>query len=200
MKNLLLSFVFLHFVSCSSTSYFKENPHQRMGVDFTRGNWVLSKIDCPTSVYDKLNEKVCEDFVDNLNERFYKPEQINTSFLLTKIPINPDKKIIADLSKNTIFDYVINIKAEKIKNELGTISVTNHKYNKHLKNKVSVTLEIYDLKALEIIYSQKYTATTTIGNNNNSDINFTKSTDAVIISAYKKLMRDINKKSIKSKL
>ena len=61
-------------------------------------------------------------------------------------------------------------------------------------------LEVYDLKALEIIYSQKYSATTTIGNNNNSDINFTKSTDAVIISAYKKLMRDINKKSIKSKL
>jgi hypothetical protein len=65
-----------------------------------------------------------------------------------------------------------------------------------MKNIVSGQMEVYDLNLLETIYSQIVTGTTTISEDNNSDVNLIKSNDKLIIGCYKKMIKSITKKSI----
>ena len=52
-------------------------------------------------------------------------------------------------------------------------------------------MEVYDLNTLEIIYTRKVTGQVTINNSDNEDFAFVKSTNEIIISCLKKIMKKI---------
>ncbi|MDG2431498.1 hypothetical protein [Flavobacterium sp.] len=56
-------------------------------------------------------------------------------------------------------------------------------------------LEVYDLNTSDIIYSQRVIAFVARGNDND-DIHFAKSNDALILGAYKRMINELMKKSI----
>jgi hypothetical protein len=57
--------------------------------------------------------------------------------------------------------------------------------------------EVYDLNGIAITYSKKVIGSVGIAENNNSDINFSKSTSKLVLGCLNKIIRDIEKKSIK---
>ena len=195
VKNIL--FIFLLFLtSCNSGSYISDIQSQKTGLNFTEGKWLINEVDCPKEVYPKLYGSINKDFDNYLSGRLFISNQINTVLLPKKINFNPTKSELAAIKKGTLFDYFVNIKAEKIKGNLNNIDITNHKLNKGLLNRCSVIIEVYDLNMLEIIYSKKITGSVSIKENENSDINFSKNTSQIIMTCYKRIMKDIKKKSI----
>lgn len=193
----LLTLLAFSFHSCSVPHYYFENKTQNFGVDFTNGKWLLNKIDAPLQVEDRLKEDVFADFYDLVGNRLVKIEEESGLLLPKNIPLQPTKETLKELKIGTNFDFIINIKASNLENDFNGISLTNHRFQNGETNSNEVILEIYDLSLLQIIYSQKVVGSASIPENSSSDINFSKSSNLLILGAYKKLMKELNKKSIK---
>ncbi len=196
-KNVLLIIVTFLFIGCVSTNYIFEDKTQRTGVDFRNGKWLLNEVEAPSNIESKLNEAATKDFKEFLNDRLTHISNAKGILIKRKTSLNPNKNDLKELKIGTGFDYFINIKANYLKNEIGIISLTNHNHISNEKTTNDVVLEIYDLNSLEIIYSQKVIATTKIPENTKSDVHFSNSSNGMITKAYKKLIKDLSKKSIK---
>lgn len=196
-KMLFLALCFASLSSCNLPSYVFTNPGQTTGVDFTNEKWLLNEIDAPANCTKYLKETSIRDFKMLLGERLKYVSDVS-GLLLTqqKIPLHPSKQIIADIRKGTNYDFFINIKAIETRNDFGSIDLTPHKMSKEGTNSNEVTIEIYDLKNSQIIYTQKVIASVGRQNDNN-DVHISKTSRSLIIGAYNKLIKDIKNKSIK---
>ncbi|KAB1156701.1 hypothetical protein [Flavobacterium luteum] len=182
--------------SCTLPRYVFENKGQTTGLDFTKGKWLINNIDSPSEVSVQLTKKAKDDFENYLSNRLffiYEPKGI---ILPKKITMNPSKGTLIEIKKGTNFDFFINIRAGKIKDELGLIDTTPHNFYTDRNNQSEVVIEIYDLNLAQIIYSQKVIGTVS-SIKSNEDVKFYKSTQSLILGCYKKLIRDIKQKSIK---
>lgn len=197
MKKCFVFFVVSVFaVSCSIPNYVFENKGQSTGVDFTTGKWLLNEVDAPSNVEDQLTALVLKDFKGFLNDRVIPINDAKGLLLPRKINVNPDKKTLEDLKKGTNFDFFINIKASKTKEDFGSVDLTPSRFNNGGMNQSEVLLEVYDLNIAEIIYSQRVIGSTELPQDN-QDVHVSKSSRSLLIGAYKKLIKDIEKKSIK---
>lgn len=194
-KPILVIVISFLFLSCSIPRYLLKNSEQTTGVDFSRGKWLLNFIEATSGTQNKLNILALKDFSKILKERLVYIPNAKGLLLPKKIEINPSKLVLSNLKKGTDFDYFINIKASYVKSQLGIIDFTPHKYNKGGMNESEVILEIYDLNTSEIIYSQCVVGFVTQVSDSD-DVHFSKSNDDLILGAYKKLIDDIEKKSI----
>lgn len=193
---LLITFIIIS-TSCNRVVYSTELDVKKQGVNFREDNWLLGEIDCPIESKSDIRININSYLTKILKGRYSSFPTSKTPILSKPITLDPNKETLEKIKKETIFDFLINIKAEKLKEQLNIIDITNHKYNKNLKNTVVLTLEIYDLKNVEIVYSKKYFATSSISESNNSDINFVKTTNKLIIGALKKIIKDLDSKSLK---
>lgn len=197
MKKYFVLFVLLFLlVSCSFPSYIFENKAQATGVDFTSGKWLLNNVEAPVDVEDQLAALVLKDFKNFLSNRVTPVNEVKGLLLTKKVDLNPNKNLLEDIRKGTNFDFFINIKALHVKEEFGVIDVTPHRFNTGGTNQSEVVLEIYDLNRAEIIYSQKVIASIEMPKDN-QDVHFFKPSSSLVMRAYKKLKKDIDKKSIK---
>uniref|UniRef100_UPI00404A14FC hypothetical protein n=1 Tax=Flavobacterium sp. TaxID=239 RepID=UPI00404A14FC len=190
----LLSFL---LTGCVSTNYVFKNKTQQIGVDFRNGKWLLNEVDAPYNIEKKLNETAIEDFKILTEDKVTAISQAKDILIKRKVLLNPNKNDLKDLKTGTNYDYFINIKAKNLKNEIGIVSLTNHKYLNNETNSNEVVLEIYDLNNLEIIYSQKVIASSRIPENSTSDVHFSNTSNGMLTKAYKKIIKDLSKKSIK---
>jgi hypothetical protein len=71
-------------------------------------------------------------------------------------------------------------------------------FNKREVNSSVAIVEVYDLNLLEIIYSQKVEGFV-VQSTDSQDVHFSKPNSSLVLGAYKKIMNDIMKKSIKNK-
>ena len=194
------------FISCKSNTYILTNNNYKTGVDFTKGRWLLNQLDCPGTNIQKLNQEAIVFFKKNLNDRYYYRE--NTSGLLIpyQIPLNPSKQKLKELKIGTGFDFFINISSKKNKDELSTLGLYEDE-NSRGKNQSEVSLEIYDLNLQEIIYSQRAIGTesatkqksvweTKKSNKLIDNISFHRSSNKLMLGSLKKILKDLEKKSI----
>ncbi|CAM3961178.1 MULTISPECIES: hypothetical protein [Flavobacterium] len=197
MKKCFVLFVVSVFVvSCSIPKYVFDNKGQSTGVDFTTGKWLLNNVDAPSNVENQLTALVLKDFKGFLNDRVIPINEAKGLLLPRKINVNPDKKTLEDLKKGTNFNFFINIKASKTKEDFGSVDLTPSRFNDGGMNQSEVLLEVYDLNIAEIIYSQRVIGSTELSQDN-QDVHISKSSQSLLIGAYKKLIKDIEKKSIK---
>lgn len=197
MKKLGVLLIVLLCFSCTSTSYIFQNPAQTSGLNFAQGKWLLNGVDVPASLTEKITNLAMQDFSKNLNERLsYAPTTKGILLSQKKISIDPSKLTLQNIYKGTNYDYFINIKATVLKNDFNSVDLTNHNFRSDNNTKSSeVIIEIYDLKNADIIYSQKIIASAN-QSARNEDITITKAQNAMIVAAYKKLIKDINKRSM----
>ncbi|WP_139260405.1 hypothetical protein [Flavobacterium defluvii] len=166
------------------------------GIDFSSGKWLLNGIDSPYKINDKLTKLAINDF-DKLIRTNLNYAPVTKGLLLPKnIPFNPNLTELKNLKLGNDFDYFINLKAKVLKDEIGVIDFTvTNSLKESYKNEVEIEIEIYDLNNSEIIYSKTIKGSVEISKNS-QDFYIAKTTDGLILGAYKKLIRDINKKSI----
>jgi len=205
MKNqfLLTIILALLLTSCTSSVYvFKFSPTP--GIDFKKGRWLLNDIESPYIIEPELTQIVVKAFSKYLKGDLYILNKTNGLILPPKIPLNPNKLILKDIKNGTGFDYFINIKTKILKNDVGSISFGASDDNNDIFNddsddlyngdesKVRVTLEVYDLNNLNIIYSQTVIGITQLSNDSKG-MTFAKDSYSLIITALRKIIKKIEK-------
>ncbi len=171
-----------------------QNPEQSTGLDFTSGLWLLNEIDAPGNFQAQLTELAKKDFTENLGGRVHYIYDKQGLLLPNKIPFQLTTAELENIKKGSGYDYLINIQAVKLSNEQSSLTPGGQNYSGENSNEVQ--LIIYDLNTKDKVYSQKvigYSAR----NKSNEDVHFVASSPILIIGAYKKLIKDINKKSIR---
>lgn len=196
MKKITLLLIGLQLMSCAFPTYVTQDQKMQSGLDFNNGKWLLNTIDAPYFVSKKLTKIVIEDFNKQLKTDLNYVPLTKGLLLPPDISFNPDRKELTDLKAGTKFDYFINIKAKVVKEEIAAIDYSSHNnLSPEHHNEIVFVLEIYDLNNLEIIYSKTINGSVVIDKNSNNFI-LAKTTDGLILGAYKKIKKDINKKSL----
>ena len=197
--NIKIYYLFSLFLltSCATPNYILENRTQTTGLDFRQGKWLLNEIDVPYNLSDELNKQIYIDLEKNLGNRLIKLKDTKGVILPYKMGFYPNKETLKNLKIGANgFDYFINVKAEIKKNQFGEIDITPAKSNLGGKKQAGIIIEIYDLNLLQIVYSQKAIGTINLPQNN-GDVNLSVSAYSLIRGGYKRLMKDINNKSIR---
>ena len=201
MNKTFLQFLMLLILnSCVSSNFIFQNKTQTIGLDFTKGQWLINDIDCPSSVYNELTDLSLKKFKFFLNDRLFPVYSVKGIILPKIIYSNPNKNFLKEIKKGCKeFDYLINIKAGNLKQDFNGLDITRVNNINRINtrtNQNEVLIEVYDLNQAEIIYSQKVIGSTTSAKDN-QDIHFSKTSRSLILGAYRKIMNDIEKKSIK---
>jgi len=200
-KILFISILFgLILTSCVTSTYvfkFSDTP----GIDFKKGKWLLNEIESPYIIRPQLREIVKKEFLKHLKSNFFTLNEINNLMLPLKIPLNPSKQILKEIKAGTKFDYFINIKTKTLKNEVGAMSIgtpdvrdsyDGNDFDDNDESKVEVTLEVYDLNSLKIIYSQTVFGISQF-NGDSKGVYLTKGTNSLIVSSLRKILKKIEK-------
>lgn len=209
MKNHLFLIIFIFVCSsCSMPGYILENRVQTTGLDFREGKWLLNEIDVPYSLSDELNKQIFTDFEKNLGNRLVRIRNTKGIILPNKMQFYPNKETLKTLKTGINgYDYFINIKASIKKNQLGEmqfgenqigqIDIPPQRIITRGIKQAEIIIEIYDLNLLQTVYSQKAIGTINLPQNN-GEVNFSTSVYGLIRGGYKRLIKDINNKSIKN--
>jgi hypothetical protein len=203
----ILFFCFLIVLSsCQTSSYSIVSP-QRLGVDFTKGRWLLNVIDCPEPNKNQLTINATKFFKKNLKDRIFYIKDVSGLLIMPKTKLNPNKIKLKELKDGTEFDFFINIVVKKNRSDLGSIGFYESKYPSNGKNESEAFLEIYDLNLLQIIYSSHVIGSAkedqpSVFDTKKSDklidnISFHKSSNRLMLGSLKKILKDLKKKSIK---
>ena len=181
--------------SCNIPKYYFKDDAITTGVDFSEGKWLLDKVDASRENEDKLTKITSDFFYKKLENRFntvYKEKVLisqKNNFPLTKEELKQIK-----IGSN--YDYFIQIKSGQTKNQLGSIDTTPSVFNENLSNEASIHMIIYDLNKQQIIYSKNAFGVTGNPEKNSRDVTLSKSSNELIIGCLKKILRDLDEKSI----
>ena len=140
-----------------------------------------------------------KDFGGYLQDRLFPVYQVRGIILPQKINFNPNKNNLLEMKKGCDgFDYFINIRAGKLKEDLGPLDIKpQNRRIQERSNQSEVLIEVYDLNLAVIIYSQKVIGTTTV-TNDHQEVHLAKTSRSLLLGAYSKIMQDIDKRSIKN--
>lgn len=192
MKKFLLgTLLLLTILSCRTYPYYRENGLQTSGIDFSKGKWILGSIVVEPAFQDELTKLAFDDFTKHLDNRLINGLQDRSLLVATNIPLNPSKSNIRDLKKGTNCDFYINIKCESKRNDGNQFDVSEKTYYKKQLTFAKVSLEVYDLNTGTIVFSQA--VSTAFDENIGLS---SKPARKLILGCYRKIIDDINKKSI----
>lgn len=188
-------FVLFSFVcfSCAIPNYVVENNNSNTGLDFSKGKWILNNVNAPYSANERIEEIAVNVFSKVLQERFIKIGDAK-DVIIRKLKMNPSKNDLIELKKGCNFDFFINIKASSDNQELSSVDFSPKNSRGNLKNQCHVILEVYDLNNAEIIYSKRIKAFVKQPQDNDN-FHFITPNNSLMIKAFKRIIKDINKKS-----
>ena len=163
---------------------------------------------------ERLNKKILEEFETLSNGNAFSVKQANSENLLpSKISFNPDLEQLESLKTNSDFDYLVNIRTIKVRDQISSLELSQP--FEYSKNEAFALLEVYDLKTLKKIYSQKASSEVSMeGKSNNLNyygenglVNknknenkgpfFNYSAKSLSVKNLNKILIDIEKKAIK---
>lgn len=195
MKVFKFLILLLLLSSCNLPKYYFKDDSITTGVDFTKGKWLLDRIQTSKENEDKLTKMTTNYFEKKLDVRF--KSVFNERVLISQknnFPLSNEE--LKQIKIGTNYDYFIQIKSGNAKNELGTIDTTPSRFNGNLTNEASIKLIIYDLNTQQIIYSKDAFGVTGNPENNSSDVTISKSSQSLLFGCLKKIFKDLDKKSL----
>jgi|GEM_PF-3012915 len=181
--------------SCGSTDIAKYYPENSIitGMDMHQGTWLLYYVDAPYKYHDALYTQASTDFKGLGGHRVIDATATQGILLPIAIPLNPTAAQIKDYHKMCNFDYLINLKAFEVSEDLGVIDLNNHLARSGGSNTGRVTLEIYDLKNGAIVYSQTVTGIDQVEEDDNSDFHTHEKVGEIITGCYSRVMKELIK-------
>ena len=130
--------------------------------------WLVNNLysDLDSFEKERLNKKILHQFQALSKGNATSVDQAN--FLPSKISFNPDLEQLESFKTNSDFDYLVNIRTIKVQDQIASLELSQP--FEYSRNEAFALLEIYDLKSLKKIYSQKATSEVAMeGKRNNSD-------------------------------
>ncbi len=167
-SRLLLLCIAVLLNSCLTARYSYNINGTPYGVDYNKGIWLLNTIDAPFTIKSRLDEISKTEFYKILGDSLKCADEEN-SFSMPYISIKPDSLLLRHVKNISKCDFLIDIKAYKVKDELGFFEKSSsYKY----ENKTETVLHIYNLNSLEVIYTRTVTAVVSTNENDSNDTYF----------------------------
>lgn len=184
---------------CNLPKYSVLSQGPAGGVDFRTGNWLLLEIDCPPEVYGALNTAIQTDFKAILGERFYVPHQIQSAIIPKDAKIQMKLPALKQLALGVpSCDYVILCKAVIAKDEMGLVNYNSRFQQTQKQNMAHVTLECYDLKKQTLLYSKRFTGSSTSTSLHGGERwEFSVQAKSLLLKAYEKGIKDLQRTSVR---
>lgn len=184
------------FSSCATPSY-KHTYESTKGLDLRKGKWLVNTIDSDMSLKQqelltirlikklkKLGD-ITVVYIDSVSLDYILPSQMQFELM---------PEVLAKLNSTTDFDYIINVRADKQLDQMGS-SLTPPIYYPY-ENQSEVYIDVYEIASGERVYSQRIVASISSGDSN-IQIHFTKTASTLIFGALKKGIKEIKKYSIR---
>lgn len=195
MKTKFLFFILISFllISCHTPSYTFSKVSSSY-IKLPEGKYLLNTVDAPEAVRLDMQKLISENFKKKIKNTSLIPlQETSLNLFSVQIPFNPSQQIISQLSENTgNFDYLINVKAEKNSDDIGSIQIGN--LSNSDKNIVYVGFEIIDLNDQTSLYFARVKAELS-QQNDNKDFAFATDANTMLRKSLKKILRRINKSS-----
>lgn len=184
---------------CNLPKYSVLSQGPAGGVDFRTGNWLLLEIDCPPEVYGALNTAIQTDFKAILGERLYVPHQIQSAIIPKDAKLQMKLPALKQLALGVpTCDYVILCKAVIAKNEMGSLNYNSRFQQTQKQNMAHVTLECYDLKKQTLLYSKRFTGSSTSTSLHGGERwEFSVQAQSLLLKAYEKGIKDLQRTSVR---
>ena len=217
MKIKFLFLLVMVFLQSCHVSVKREYQGLSGALVFTQNKkWLVNNLYSHLDSFEKerLNKKILEQFQVLSKGNATSVDQATSENLLpSKISFNPDLEQLESLITNSDFDYLVNIRTIKVRDQIASLELSQP--FEYSRNEAFALLEIYDLKSLKKIYSQKATSEVAMeGKRNNPDYygqnglpNTNSSKDKVPFLNYSartlsvknlnKILKDIDRKAIK---
>lgn len=198
LKSIIISIIILTVSSCSFPSYqyvFETPPV----LNFENGTWLVNRIEAtiPGTAKNALNRNMIKElkklggdsvqFIDDVNFPYLTPDQFK---------FTPSENTFALLQSTSGFDFLINTKAIKLRDELDSFRPKGT--NIFQKSKSELIIVIYEIKTGQKIYSQRIIASESL-NENDDSFTFSDSALSLIFKAQKKGLKNIKKRAIRNK-
>lgn len=192
--NFFLSLSLITLTSCGGAEYFY-NFEQGRSLEFTNGKWILNK---PYTNYDdeKIYRVVKREFEEILGDSLYEISELrqNNRLVELQIPLSPTPKDLKDLRINSTCDYLINIHAQIVKDEMDFIVSSRNSGTTKRTNEARSVIIIYDLKKLKIISKSSVTGTVEVTKTkDDGSLDFASSSGTIILNGLAKLVRKYKK-------
>lgn len=188
-----LTLVFL-FSSCAIPHY-QHTYESTKGLDLRKGKWLVNHIESDLSLkaQDALAMRLMKKleklgnisvvYIDSVNLHYLVPSQL-------EFDLSPET--LSVLSGTTDFDFIVNVKATQISDEMGSVVLPN---SSKYENQSEVYIDVYDLSSGERVYSQRIVAS--IGSEEGDQIHLSKSANRLIFGALNKGIKEIKKYSVR---
>ena len=217
MKIKFLFLLVMVFLQSCHVSVKREYQGLSGALVFTQNKkWLVNNLYSHLDSFEKerLNKKILEQFQVLSKGNATSVDQATSENLLpSKISFNPDLEQLESLKTNSDFDYLVNIRTIKVRDQIASLELSQP--FEYSRNEAFALLEIYDLKSLKKIYSQKATSEVAMeGKRNNPDYygqngvpNTNSSKDkgsflnysarTLSVKNLNKILKDIDRKAIK---
>ena len=191
MQRIILFFIVITLYSCNVNNFVLLNSDRTNGLDFQSGKWLIGNVEVNPYYKDKITELAYADFKSRLGERLNSVSEQKSLLIPVKVDLNPKKEEIEKLRIGTKHDYFINIKVRSNRNDINDFKIIEHDYYLKQMSFAEITLEVYNLEQGKIVYSQ-----TARGKIDEHQSITSRPIYNVIMGCYKKIWKDIEKKSI----
>jgi len=186
-KILLLILVAFTTQSCNTPNYVFSRVSQKT-FSFPNGTYLLNTIDAPESIRLELRELV----IDQLEDRIYHGKLVSiqdtpVSLINSQPGFNSaaeDLERLASRAKG--YDYFINIKAEKLADDLESLQIGNIEPNE--ANITKVSLEIINLNEKVSVYYSHVRSELKV-ENDSKDLAFSVGTQTMMKNSLRKILK-----------
>lgn len=191
-------FAILVLLSSCAIPHYKHTYESAKGMDLRKGKWLVNTIDSDLSLksQDFLTAQLMKKlkkigdisvvYIDSVRLDYLLPSQM-------QFELSPET--LATLKRTTDFDFIINVKAHQIKDDLGAVIMPSNTYNEI--NQSEVYIDVYAIASSERVYSQRIVATISSGESDGK-VYLSKSASGLIFGALKKGIKQIKKYSIRN--
>ena len=178
--------------SCAIPKYTHEYRTSK-GMNFTKGRWLVNYVDAPWSSREYLTKtllkKLSKLAVDSIA---YIADVGGKSLLQANIPFSVDSATLRNIKTYTNFDYLINVRAREIKDDLSDIMISSPEG--YSESEANCQIVIYDINKGTKAYSQKVTGSVVL-NEKDDNFRFAKSAENLMIGSLNKALKDLKKYS-----
>jgi len=198
LESVVISIIILTISSCSFPSYqyvFETPPV----LNFENGTWLVNRIqaDIPWTAKNALDRNMTKElqklggdsvqFIDGVNFPYLTPDQFKFA---------PSENTFTLLQSTSGFDFLINTKAIKLRDELNSFRTKGT--NRFQKSKSELIIVIYEIKTGQKIYSQRVIASESLDENDDR-FTFSDSALSLISKVQKKALKNIKKRAVRNR-
>lgn len=198
MKKLVVFFAalcLLTFSSCHTPSYTFSSRSSNNPIKFQPGRYLIYTRDIPIKLQSEFEQDLLTDFSKYIGrENLALASETSGLILPENIPLAPDQKLLDQLKVGAdSFDYLVNVRTNIASEEIGSIQVGN--LSPSQKNRVSVSLEVIDLKVPASIYVQEVYSVLQ-DRDDSKDFSFGVTAQKMLEKSFKKILSRIEKNYI----